>query len=216
TTQQPTFSASDVEMPVATATPIITQTATNDTNDAWKRRAIEYLMGNGYTVEVATNAISKYLNGEALSAKESEARDAAVKQLGLPPEDIPDVIRQHPKPEDTSKTPAVAQGKPPLHHIVKGNRDNTARELAVLYYGTSDADATDKIHAANATQVEPYAVGSSIKIPEKFEPKYFRATGHTRTVYDIARRNSSTPAKIEALNPGMDFPVKVGTRVRVH
>jgi len=216
-TQQPTFSASDVELPVATATPIVAQTVTNDTNDAWKRRTIEWLMGNGYTVEVATTAISNYLNGEPLTDAQAKARDAAVKQFGLPPEDIPDTIKNstNPKPR-LSNSPAVSQGKPPLNHIVKGSRDNTAAELAVLYYGTNDSDAVEKIRSANTTKVEPYAVGTSVRITEAYRPRYFTSTHHINTVYEIARKNGDSPAQVEALNPGMNFPVKAGTRVRVH
>jgi len=89
-TQQPDFSA--VPSDGSTATPVITTVATNDTNDAWQRRAITWLMGNGYSVEIATTAINKYLNGGKLTTQEAKARDAAITQFGLPPESIPDSL----------------------------------------------------------------------------------------------------------------------------
>ena len=213
-TQQPDFSA--VPSDGSTATPVITTVATNDTNDAWQRRAITWLMGNGYSVEIATTAINKYLNGGKLTTQEAKARDAAITQFGLPPESIPD----SPPPSTgghpgSSNAPASKQGEPPLNHDVKGNRDNTPAELAVLYYGTNSADATNKIKAANDTKVSPYAVGTKVRIPENYVPHFYVATAHTKTLYDIARKNGVDPAKVESLNPHMEFPVKVGTRVRV-
>lgn len=212
-TEQPTFTA----LPdVASATPVVTTQATNDTNDLWKRRTIEWLMGNGYSVAVATNSISKYLSGDALNDAESKARDSAVKQFGLPPEDIPDVLHKSPNHTGRLSTPpASKQGQPPLGHEVKGRNDDTPSELGVLYYGTNSKDAVNKIQSANPTKVVPYAVGTKVRIPERYYPKYFKATGATHTLYDIARKNGVSAAAVEALNPGMKFPVKVGTRVRV-
>ena len=213
-TQQPDFSA--VPGDGLTATPVVTQTATNDTNDAWKRRTITWLMGNGYSVSVATTAITKYLNGEKLTVEEGKARDAAITQFGLPPEDIPDSPPiSSGAGKGSSNAPASKQGEPPLNHTVMGNRDNNPSELAVLYYGTNNADAVNKIRAANNTKVAPYAVGTKVHIPENYVPHYFTATAHIHTLYDIARRNGVDPSKVESLNPDKKFPVKPGTRVRV-
>lgn len=214
-TQQPDFSA----LPDApSATPVVTTTATNDTNDLWQRRAITWLMSTGYSLQIATNSISKYLSGDPLTTEEGKARDAAVAQFGLPPESVPDVIQKSSNPTSSQgrNTPATKQGEPPLNHKVVNGNDNTPSELAVLYYGTNDKDATSKIESANTTLVTPYAPGTSVHIPQSYYPHYYTATGHTKTIYEIARKNSTTPAKIEDLNPGMKFPVKVGTRVRVH
>lgn len=211
--QQPDFFA---RPDTPSATPVVTTTATNDTNDLWKRRAIEWLLGNGYSLEVSTNSVSKYLNGDPLTDRESKARNAVVGVLGLPPEDIPDVIHKSANHTNRlSDAPASAQGRPPLNHTVKGKHDDTPSELAVLYFGTNNADAVNKITAANATKSIPYVVGIKVHIPEHYYPHYYRSTGHTNTLYEIARKNGVPAAKVEQLNPGMDFPVKVGTRVRV-
>lgn len=147
----------------------------------------------------------------------------AVTSVSTPPEsDTDDGTNQTPTPPNQPTTPrpstapASKQGEPPLNHVVKGSRDNTPAELARLYYGTNSTDAINKIKAANDTTLPPYPVGSSVHIPEKYEPKYFDATAHIDTEYEIARRNNTTADKILALNPGMHFPVKAGTRVRVH
>lgn len=208
TTQQPDFSA----LPdTPSATPVVVTTATNDTNDLWARRAIEWLLTQGYSVEIATGAIQGYLNGNSLSTKEAEARDKAIHNFGLPPESTPDTPVHR-----VSPAPAGKQGEPPLNHKVKGANDNTPAELAVLYYGTNSGDAVNKIVSANNNSVVPYATGTEIHIPANYVPKYYHSTGHTNTVYEIARKNGTTADKIESLNPGMKFPVKPGTRVRVH
>ena len=229
----------DVSQPVFGATPVIYQpsggggagggvasTPQADTNALWGKRATEWLMTQGASVNEASAAISKYLSGEPLNTAETKWRDKAIAQFGFPPEgveyvapvddSVPTPTAPPPPAAPGPYTgPAVSQGKPPLKHIVKGKSDNQARELAVLYYGTNTADAVNKIHAANTTTQDPYPTGQAVKIPERFEPQYFKSTAATNTVYEIARKNSVTAAKVLALNPGMKFPVKAGTRVRV-
>lgn len=180
-----------------------------NTNGLWSRQAIQWLISNGATAGDATTAIQKYLSGENLSYSEGQLRDAAVKEFGLPPEDF-----------SSGRTlgyngPAAKQGEPPTDHIVKGKSDNSFRELAQLYYGLSNADAVNLIAARNASLVEPLATGVTVRIPEWHNPKYYRATSATRTLYAIARVNQTTPAKVQELNPGLTFPVRPSTRVRV-
>lgn len=182
---------------------------TGDTNEKWAHRAIEWLAANGTTLSLATSAITKYVNSEDLTFAEGLIRDRAVKQFGLPPEGL-----------STSKTqgyngPATRQGNPPTNHTVKGQSDNTFAELARLYYGLGNWDAVNLIRRVNLQAVEPFAKGTVIRIPAWHDPKYFVATSAARDLYSIARKNATTPANVQALNPGMKFPVKVGTRVRV-
>jgi hypothetical protein len=229
-TQQPDF----VAKPVGSVTqePATVDGNTPDTNDAWSRRAIVWLSApaQGYSVDVATSAITKYLNSEQLTVEETKARNQAITQFGYPPE-IPEPgppaempvdppptggVPSGPAGPGTTNPPATKQGEPPLHHTVMGSRDNTPAELARVYYGTTNIDATEKIKAANTTLTPPYPVGTKVKIPENYQPHYFVATAHIDTQYEIAKRNSTTPAKIEALNPAIKhWPVKAGTRVRV-
>lgn len=215
-TQQPVFQAvTSVSTPPESDTDDGTGAAPSiSTNAEWGREATNWLITQGFTVDVASSAISKYLAGQSLSADEKVARDKAVTNFGVPPQNLPGT----PAGPDGkgSNAPASKQGEPPLRHTVMGTRDNTPAELARLYYGTNSTDATNKIKAANDTQIAPYHVGARIFIPEKYEPKYFDATAHIDTEYEIARRNNTTADKILALNPHLTFPVKSGTRVRVH
>ncbi len=203
-TGQPVFTANPV-----TIAPIESNPDNTDSNDKWARRSIEWLSANGATLSLATSAISKYINSEDLSFAEGALRDKAVKQFGLPPEGL-----------SQSNTlgyqgPAVKQGNPPTTHTVKGKSDDTFSELGRLYYGLSNWDAANLLRRANLTIVEPFPVGARITIPPYHDPTYYVATGATHTLYAIAAKNSTTAAKVQALNPGKTFPVKVGTRVRV-
>jgi len=185
------------------------QPSTEDTNDKWARRAVEWLAANGASLSLASSAITKYINSEDLTFAEGALRDKAVKQFGLPPEGL-----------STSRTggykgPAAKQGNPPTSHTVKGVSDDTFAELGRLYYGLSNWDAVNLIRRANLNVVEPFPVGTIIRIPLYNDPKYYTATSATRDLYSIARKNGTTPAKVQALNPGRQFPVKAGTRVRV-
>lgn len=202
--------AGPVQQPVFTATPSAVVSAENpDTNELWGRRAVEWLVSGGATLSLTTSAITKYLSGDTLSQAEGILRDKAVHQFGIPPEGL----------IATSTAgyvgPASRQGTPPCKHVVKGKSDNSFAELALLYFGLNNADAINQMHSANPSLMEPLAVGQTVQIPAFHTPRYYSATSATRTLYAIAAKNGTTPAKVSALNPRMVFPVKVGTRVRV-
>lgn len=182
---------------------------TEPTNEQWARKAVEWLVANGATLSLASTAITKYLNSETLSQAEGALRDKVVKQFGLPPEGL-----------STSNVlgyqgPATKQGVPPLTHTVRGKSDDTYKELARLYYGLDNADQVTLIMQANTSTVAPFSPGTRIRIPEYRAPRYYTATGATRTLYAIAAKNGTTAPKVQALNPKTVFPVPVGHRVRV-
>lgn len=229
-----------LDQPVFAATPVIYQpsgipsvaaTPQEDNNELWGRRAIEWLIGNGVSVGDAQTVISRYLAGENLSAGQGEIRDRAVKHFGLPPETIDYGKTRPPQPEPKNHPPARRQGNPPTWHTVKGVNDNNPAELAQLYYGTRSREAVLRIKATapamrfgqesrrrkggKSWEVEVYPVGTRIYIPASYAPKWYRATAANRDKFSIARRNGTTAAKVEELNPGLNFPVKKGTRVRV-
>lgn len=213
TTADETLPFSDTQ-PIFDATPPLSVgsvTSTNaDSNDLWGRRAIEYLTGSrGHDYSSASLAIGKFLDGMNLTYDEGAMRDEAIAALGLPPEPVGAAHT------GVYRGPASRQGEPPLNHIVKGKSDDNAQELARLYYGQTSQDAIELIRSANTSLTVPYPIGSSVHIPGFHRPKYFTATRHTRTVYQIAQKNGTTADKLYALNPGMSFPVSRGTQVRV-
>lgn len=219
----------DTSQPVFSATPTITQpsgvnsvtsVSQPDTDDLWKRRAIEYLISpaGGYSLDVATSAITKYLAGEPMSTVEAGARDKAVAQYGIPPESTPVSTVETPVTPIYSG-PASKQGVPPTKHTVKGTSDNSFPELSNLYYGGHLSTMVALIAASNPTisrTSTAIPVGTVVVIPKLVAPAYYKATSATRDVYGIARKNGTTAGMIVGLNPGMHFPVKIGTRVRVH
>jgi len=183
-----------------------------DTNEYWGRRAIEWLTQNGTTLSLATSAITGYLNGDTLSYAEGVVRDKAVRQFGLPPEGL---LSANTNKQSVYNGPASKQGVPPLRHQVKGTSDNTAKELARLYYGIDNTDAVILIHQANLTATPPYPVGSRVMVPAFHQPKYYTATSAINTLYAIAKKNGLSPQQLQAFNPNTQFPVKEGRRVRV-
>jgi hypothetical protein len=227
----------DTSQPVFQATPTITQpsgvvtsvTATSgpDTDELWKRRSIDWLRQNGYTLDVATSAITKYLAGDPLSTVEAQARDKAVQQFGLPPESVPGTSTvANPAPDPVSTPvdvpttpnwngPASRQGTPPCNHTVKGTSDNSFGELARLYYGQWGGGNAILIRSHNIGVPEPIPIGTVVHIPRHVNPEYYRATSATRTAVAIARKNGLTVSRLHVLNPGDHFPVRAGTRVRV-
>lgn len=226
-----TDAAVDTSQPVFQATPTLTQpsgvnasvtsTPMADTDELWKRRAIDWLRQNGYSLDLATRAITKYLDGELLTTEEARARDAAVNVYGIPPESVPGTATEPTAPTKTPTTPvysgpAAKQGSPPTKHTVRGTSDDSIGELARLYYGVSGTGGVNAlIRAYNPTLNEPFRPGTVVVIPKLTEPRYYKANSAHRNLFDIARKNGISPAMVKGLNPKLDFPVKVGTRVRV-
>jgi hypothetical protein len=206
--------ATPTEQPVMVAnTPASTVTDSGTTalgNDSWSHNAQAWLISaHGASIGDAQAAIENYLNGDPLSYAQGQLRDLAVKQFGLPPEGAGGISSV-----GAYSGPATRQGTPPTTHTVKGASDNTYGELARLYYGRNDAASIRYLQAANRT-IASLTVGTKVKIPAWHNPKYYKATSAHRTLTSIAGKNGVATAAILALNPGMKFPVAIGTRVRV-
>lgn len=193
-----------------------TGNATIADNQTWLRKSVEWLVANGQNAGYAQQALQAYLNGEQLSYGQGQLRDRAVKQFGLPPEQF-NVGGTLGKPAD----PAKKQGPLPRTHVVKGPNDNTYAKLAQLYYGNGDSAHVNLIKAENTPQATwgnsngPFPVGSGVRIPAYIAPVYYRSTKKINTLAEIASKNGRSQNDIQVLNPGMKFPVKSGTRVRV-
>lgn len=237
-TDAPAGDGTDTTQPVFTATPTVTQpsgvntgsvTATSgpDTNALWQRRSIDWLRQNGYDISTATQAINKYLNSEELSQVEAGARDKAVQQFGLPPEDIPNSpVTPAPPPIVAPVSPGVPvfsgrpskQGVPPTSHTVHGNGDNSVTDLCNLYYGRSTYIEWNLLKAWNPGKdlTAPIPNDTVVHIPKFVNPVWYKATSATRTLYAIAAKNGDSAAFVQALNPSKHFPVPIGTSVRVH
>lgn len=208
--EQPTFTANPAQVSSTDSTTATDSTYTAPTNDTWSASAIAWLVGQGHDVQSSTDTITKYLNGDSLSYGEGQLRDAAVKEFGVPP--VP------PTGGSVGLNPATAkkQGNPPTHHTVKGAGDNSFSKLALIYYGAASKDFTTTLRAANPTlTASVLPTGTVVMIPAFSHPYYFKATSRARTAYDIAAKNGTTEAHIIELNPGVNFPVRVGTSVRV-
>jgi len=232
-TSQPVFAATPTIMQPSgvTNTGSVTAAPQQDTNDLWSRRAIEWLIGQGTSVNAATGAITNYLSGESLTADAAKLRDKAIGQFGLPPEDIPFAPDQpappKPGPTPTPVTPpktapvpakARRQGTPPLAHKVMGPNDNTYGKLALLYYGSNASRLVQHIASNKANLDHPinqtFPAGTSIRIPAK-EVEYYKVARGVQTLRAIAAKNGKTPQQIQILNARVTFPVPVGTIIQV-
>lgn len=59
-----------------------------ETNEDWRKKVTNYLIGVGYPPDVADTAIRKYLTGQALNAQEKAAVNDVLLKFGVPPEPI--------------------------------------------------------------------------------------------------------------------------------
>lgn len=208
--------AEDYSSLATTGTVTVVQAATPEaetttaTNEQWGRSAVEYLVSeNMATPSEAEAAIYHYLQGADLSYSEGQLKDAAIRKLKLPPEPLPNVgtVGSQPAQKQIGILPGV--------HKVKGVNDDGLTKLAQLYYGRSDLPYTTLLSAANPKlpRYGHYAVGTTVNIPAYREPKWY--TAGSRDAKTIAAKNGTTTQTLTLLNPGMVFPVKTGTKVRV-
>lgn len=79
--------------------------STPDTNAAWGRRAVNYLVGTGVQATTAENAVNKYLQGHSLSIAEKALVNLASAAIGTPPESVP-------VPEEPSEDPDAGDPLP--------------------------------------------------------------------------------------------------------
>lgn len=134
----------------------LTGNSSISTNDEWLSRAVMFLADKGYSPGTAQLALSTYLDGGELSFDEGKIRDLAIREFGVPPYPVnvgstrPDIARK--------------QGPIPRNHTVKNSNDDTAFELARLYYGRTDATAIKAITDAN-NGATTWQVGDTPRIP---------------------------------------------------
>jgi hypothetical protein len=202
--------------PTPTYSSGVAPSTTVETNESWAKKATEFVGASGLaTYGDAQLAIQKYLNGDQLSFKEGQIRDAAIKQFGAPPEAVT-VGGTDPKPAAPA-TAAKRQGTPPCYHTIRGANDNTYSELSQLYYGTIANDRIDLLQAANISRGKsgPWPVGTRMMIPAYHPPKYYTSTKTINTLKEIAAKNSTSVTVLRILNDGIKDTLKTGTKVRV-
>ena len=187
--------------------------STVDTNSAWVKRGAQWAAAQGLASAVnAQTALGLYVDGQPLTYDQGVIRDRVVAQQGFPPEDTA-------TPGKVGAQPFRKQFNPPGTHTIKSSSDNQLAELATGYYGSADLnDKIDLLQSVNPSLNGngPYTVGTHVKVPAYHKPIYYKATAKIDTAKEIAARNATTASAIVALNDGMKFPVKSGTRVRVH
>jgi hypothetical protein len=190
--------------------PVADTESTKQTNEDWERAAVDYLVeSNQATPGVAQTAIHKYLEGSELTYEQGQLRDSAIRKLKTPPEPLVEI-------GTTGTAPAQRQfSNFPGKHTVKGSNDDGLTKLAALYYGRSETPYTTLLTAANPSlpRYGKYNVGTVVTIPAYTEPKYYVAG--SQDAKTIAAKSSISTTSLSLLNPGMVFPVKRGTRVRV-
>lgn len=125
-----------------------------DTNDEWLKRGVSFLIQQGYGPGDAQRALSTYLDSGDVSMQQAEMRDKVIREFGLPP--------NPPTVGNTIAAPGRIQGTLPRVHVVKVPAEDSAGELAALYYGPGKS--WKPIADANNGRVS-FKIGESVKIP---------------------------------------------------
>lgn len=203
-----------VQQPTAPVTPDIM-----DTNEEWIKAGAEWAVtaaaqakGVHTTGAAAVAALNQWLQGEDLNYDQTQIVEAVIAEKGQPPEGVGATGKI------TNDAPAQRQfNNFPGTHTVKGVNDNTFTKIAVLYYNSNSGDTINLLAGNNPTlnSRANLAPGTVVKVPGMRPPRYITATNSMRNAPDIAKKNAITVATLWAFNPGMVFPVKVGTKVRI-
>ena len=199
----------------AAAPETATQEPVVETNESWLAKAVQWNIKKGVTAGTAQNALQTYLSGSDLTVEQSTIRDNTIAEFGLPP-DPPS--RTSATPNAATPTAARNQGPLPRAHRIESASDNTYAKIASIYYPSSDKTSVDLLRNANRGRLVtdgPWRVGTYVQVPKYVTPKYYMSTKKTDTEAEIAAKNGISRPSLRALNPGMKFPVKAGTRVRV-
>lgn len=185
-----------------------------ETNDTWLRKVVEWRVSQGASAGMIQEAIQAYLSGAQLSISQGEERDKAIKQFGLPP-DPPDTTSTI----GPSSTPAKSQGPLPRGHVVTNGNDDTYAKIAAIYYPSNDTTSVALIANANMTKLVgsgPFKAGTVVWVPKYSVPAYYTSKGKKDDdATEIGKKNGISASRVLTLNPGLKFPVKKGTRVRV-
>lgn len=134
-------------------------------NQNWYMLASDYLIGFGYSGSAVTDALTKYLTGQELTAADRALVNQAIAKFGAPPEGVPvtsgagnnppplpgDGGNNNPPPsEQHDDTPPVQTSRT---YVIKSG--DTLSRIAMLYYGSSSKWPT--IYNANASTIEAAA-----------------------------------------------------------
>lgn len=130
-------------------------------NDEWLAKGVALLSERGTSPGDAQLALQAYLNGEDLTFQQGGMRDMVIREYGLPP--APGVVGR------TADAPARAQGPVPRDHTVRSATEDSAAELAALYYGNGTGIFVDAIIAANDGR-STFSSGEAVHIPAKPVP----------------------------------------------
>ena len=180
-------------------------------NTVWLQRGINFLTSRGVGAGDAQAALVTYLEGQGLTFDQGKLRDQAVAELGPPPV-VPGIGGTRPKPD----APAAVQGPLPRTHYVRGTNDDSYGDIAQLYYRSQNPLLLDGLQGANGNIPAPFRVGSGIKVPAPNQREYYTVKSAERQYYSqIARSFGLTSEGLQALNPGLRSPFKIGTKVRV-
>lgn len=190
-----------------------TQEAIVETNETWLAKAVPWNIKKGVSAGTAQNALQAYLAGSNLTMEQSTIRDQTIAEFGLPPD----------PPSRTSATPTTTptarnQGPLPRYHKIESTSDNTYAKIASIYYPSSDTTSVTLLRNANKGRLVtdgPWKIGATVYVPKYVVPKYYISTKKTNTATEIAKKNGISTASLTALNPGVKFPVKAGTKIRV-
>lgn len=127
-----------------------------ETNSAWSRKAIDWLILQGANPVNANGAINRYLNGESLDTRQRALVNSALRQFGSPPEGTGTGNPPGPKPDPKPK-PKPDKPKerwPKNYHVHAGD---SLPEIARKFYKDGRKRAWMRIYRANRGRIEAAA-----------------------------------------------------------
>lgn len=165
------------------------------TNAMWAKSVTDFLVGTGhYSGTDVSNALSKYLGGQALSDAEKAIVDTAVKQFQTPPEGIVQTAPNVPLNKKFVKFLSFADD-PTLYGITPDGQ-----QIGITYaqWAALGFPAYDKINASSGQ-----AHGSGAGAPANH--RYTLMPGDTPVSIAAKFYGTAESGKITSANPGAGF-----------
>lgn len=189
-------------------------------NGTWGRRAINWLIAQGYDPGTVQSAISKFLNGTNRTLIEQTYVNLALVQFGAPPEDVQ--LPETPvTPPTTTLPPTTTPPASKPYQLYKVGAGETIFTVAAKFHTSwwNVFVANDKVgltpSGSHGVMVGPWdnIVGKTLVIPTdpralKPPPKikgwssywYYTVQGRGESLFDIQRKTGVSVANLFAVN----------------
>lgn len=203
-------------------------------NATWGRRAINWLIAEGYDPGTAQSAVSKFLNGTNRTLTEQTLINLALIEFGTPPEEVQLPETPVTPPPTTPKPPPSAAKPYVLHRVAPGeNITSIARKYNTSWWNIFVANDKIGLTPSGSRGVlvgpwdnlqgkvlviptSPRALKPPPSVPNRSRYTYYTVQGRGESLFDIQRKTGAAVANVFAANDVVDRRPDGSKGIMVH